>query len=249
MITRLILLPVHSMKNVAIIGAAGAIGNEFVLQFAKKNDVKTVFAFSRTAKSLKHPKIISKHIECCESTIAACATEASKDSPLDAVIIATGLLHDNKLTPEKTIRDLSENKFLHLFRINTIYPALVMKHFLPHMQKHQPAICATLSARVGSIADNHLGGWYAYRASKAALNMLVKCTSIEIKRSNPQSIIVGLHPGTVDSQLSKPFQANVPSEKLFTAKDSVSKMINVLETLTANDSGKCFDYGGNEILP
>ena len=108
-------------------------------------------------------------------------------------------------------------------------------------------MCAALSAKVGSISDNRLGGWYSYRASKAALNMIVKCASIEMQRRNKESIVVGLHPGTVDSALSKPFQSNIQPNSIFTPEHSVSQMINVLDNLTSLDTGKCFSYDAKKI--
>ena len=108
---------------------------------------------------------------------------------------------------------------------------------------------ATLSARVGSVSDNQLGGWYAYRASKAALNIIIKNSAIEISRRNNDSIVVGMHPGTVASDLSKPFQKGVPSGKLFTPELAASRLLKVLSTLSAKDTGKCFAWDGKEILP
>ena len=125
---------------------------------------------------------------------------------------------------------------------------MVAKNFLPKLAKDQRAVFAALSARVGSISDNQLGGWYSYRASKAALNMIIKNLSIEMKMRYKQTIIVGLHPGTVDSRLSKPFQANVPAGKLFTADYAVAKMLEVINTLTPENSGKCYAWDGKEIL-
>lgn len=125
---------------------------------------------------------------------------------------------------------------------------MVAKHFLPKLAKDQRAVFAALSARVGSISDNQLGGWYSYRASKAALNMIIKNLSIEMKMRYKQAIIVGLHPGTVDSRLSKPFQANVPAGKLFTADYAVAKMLEVINTLTPENSGKYYAWDGKEIL-
>ena len=149
--------------------------------------------------------------------------------------------------PEKSLRELSAANLERNFLANTIGPALVAKHFLPKIQRNKRALFVALSARVGSIADNRLGGWYAYRASKAALNMLIKTTSIEIARSHKQAIVVGLHPGTVDTNLSKPFQKHVPSDKLFSANYSAKKLVSVLERLSAEDSGKVFAWDGSEV--
>ena len=184
-----------------------------------------------------------------ETSIEESALVASKDKPIDMVIIATGILHEGKLMPEKSLKDLSAEKLQRLFEVNTIVPLLIAKHFLPKLSRETRSIFATLSARVGSISDNQLGGWYSYRASKAALNMIIKNIAIEISRFNKKAIIVGLHPGTVDSNLSKPFQGNVPDGKLFTPEYSTQKLLEVLTSLTSKQSGKCFAWDGKEILP
>ena len=165
------------------------------------------------------------------------------------MIVATGILYDNNIMPEKSLRDLSTEKFMHLFEVNTILPALIAKHFLPKLNRQTRSVFTALSARVGSISDNRLGGWYAYRASKSGLNMIIKNAAIEIGRQNKKAIIVGLHPGTVDSNLSKPFQSNVPDGKLFTSDYSVKMLLGVLDHLTPKSSGKCFSWDGKEVEP
>ncbi len=122
------------------------------------------------------------------------------------------------------------------------------KHFLPLLHKDKRAVFAALSAKVGSIPDNHLGGWYAYRASKVALNMMIKNASIKMGRRYKQAVIGGLHPGTVDSNLSKPFQSHAKVGKIFTPDYAAEKLISVLEDLSPDDSGNCFGWGGQEIL-
>jgi len=133
------------------------------------------------------------------------------------------------------------------YRINAIGPALVAKHFLPLLTRERKAMFAALSARVGSIEDNQLGGWHAYRASKAALNMLLKTLSIELARQNPTAICVGLHPGTVDTRLSGPFQRGVPEGKLFSPQKSARHLLNVLDTLSPEQSGQIFAWDGQRI--
>jgi NAD(P)-dependent dehydrogenase (short-subunit alcohol dehydrogenase family) len=165
------------------------------------------------------------------------------------VIVATGILYENTIMPEKSLRELSPEKFLRLFEVNTILPALIAKHFLPKLNKHNRSLFAALSARVGSISDNRLGGWYSYRASKSGLNMIIKNAAIEINRTNKQAVIVSLHPGTVNSKLSKPFQSNVPDGKLFTPDYSVKRLLEVLDNLTPESSGRCFSWDGKEVKP
>lgn len=229
------------LNKIAIIGASGALGSAFTATIKERYKNASIFAFSRTGPD---------HIDYShEESIAEAAEFASRQDPLDLVIFAGGILHEGSLMPEKTLKELSKEKFQRIFEVNTITPALVVKHFLPKLNNNAPSFFAALSARVGSISDNQLGGWYAYRASKSALNMIIKNAAIEISRRNKHATVVGLHPGTVDSALSKPFQSFVPEGKLFTPQYSAQKMLDVLLTLTPNQSGKCFAWDGEEILP
>ena len=241
-------------QNIAIFGASGAIGSAFVNQLANKKNNTKIFAFSRSIKQFGFENVASHPFDITdEQSIETAISIATNEDPLDIVLITSGLLHQNpsekkeSLGPEKALSDLSSEKFQQLFEINSIGPALIAKHVLPKMRKEKPSIFAALSARVSSISDNHLGGWYAYRSSKAALNMIIKTASIEMKRRNEKAILVGLHPGTVDSELSKPFQRNTPKEKLFTPDHSVSKMLQLLEKLNPDDTGKLFAWDGQEI--
>ena len=209
-----------------------------------------VHAFSRSQKKSDAENIVNHKINYNdEVSIEQAASQASKEAPLDIVIVATGILFDGNITPEKSLRELSAKKFLRLFEVNTILPALIAKHFLPKLNRQDRSIFAALSARVGSVSDNKLGGWYSYRASKSGLNMIIKNAAIEINRQNKNAIIVGLHPGTVDSNLSKPFQGNVPDGKLFTPDHSVKRLLDVLGNLTPESSGKFFSWDGKEVQP
>jgi len=228
-------------ENIAIIGASGAIGSAFTKLLSEKHPNASLFAFSRNGE---HSIDYSS-----EDSIAEAAELAAKEKPLDVVVVASGILHDGELMPEKSLRDLAAEKFHRIFEVNTITPALIAKYFLPKLNKDQPSIFATLSARVGSISDNQLGGWYSYRASKVALNMVIKNAAIEVGRRNKKAIIVSLHPGTVDSDLSKPFQGNVADGKLFTPEYSAGKLLEVLENLSPEQTGKCFAWDGKEVLP
>ncbi|MDA8561659.1 SDR family NAD(P)-dependent oxidoreductase [Gammaproteobacteria bacterium] len=228
-------------ENISIIGASGAIGSAFTKILSEKYPNASIFAFSRNSQ---HRIDYSR-----EDSIAKAAELATEEKPLDLVIVANGILHDDALMPEKSLRDLSAEKFHRIFEANTITPTLIAKYFLPKLNKKQPSVFAALSARVGSISDNQLGGWYAYRASKAALNMIIKNAAIEVGRSNKHAIIVGLHPGTVDSELSKPFQGNVENRNLFTPEYSAEKLLKVLENLHPAQTGKCFAWDGEEVLP
>ena len=226
-------------QNIVILGAAGAIGNAFTNLLSQKYPNASLFAFSRNGE---HNIDYSS-----EDSIAEAAELAAKEKYLDLVIVANGILHEETLIPEKSLRDLSAKKFHRVFEVNTITPALIAKYFLPKLNKEKLSVFSALSARVGSISDNQLGGWYAYRASKAALNMIIKNAAIEVGRRNKHAIIVGLHPGTVDSDLSKPFQGNVADGQLFTPEYSAEKLLAVLENLSVEQTGKCFAWDGKEI--
>ena len=226
-------------QNIVILGAAGAIGSAFTNLLSQKYPNASLFAFSRNGEhSINYSS---------EDSIAEAAELAAKEKSLDLVIVANGILHEETLMPEKSLRDLSAEKFHRVFEVNTITPALIAKYFLPKLNKEKLSVFSALSARVGSISDNQLGGWYAYRASKAALNMIIKNAAIEVGRRNKHAIIVGLHPGTVDSDLSKPFQGNVADEQLFTPEYSAEKLLAVLENLSVEQTGKCFAWDGKEI--
>ena len=238
------------MMNIAVIGSSGALGKAFIRQLANIHTHSTIHAFSRYLPKQHVANVIYNRMDYqSEESIEKSALIAAKDSPLDRVIVTSGILHEENLMPEKSLKDLSREKFLRLFQVNTILPAIVAKYFLPQLNKTNTSVFAVLSARVGSISDNHLGGWYAYRASKAALNMVVKNAAIETGRLNKKAIVVGLHPGTVDSNLSRPFKANIPDRQLFTPEYAVQKLLDVLDSLTPQQSGKFWGWDGHEIKP
>lgn len=234
-----------------VIGASGGIGQAFVEQLDRCSNVQHILACSRSPA----PTVCLKAQICPvdledEMTIEAAAEQASKTlGELDLILVATGLLHDgDELGPEKTWRHLNPAALDRIFRINTIGPGLIAKHFLPHLARGRKTVFAALSARVGSITDNHLGGWYGYRASKAALNMLIRTLSIELARRCPKATCVGLHPGTVATDLSSPFRANLPAKQLFTPDQAVRHLLHVIDGLKPTDSGKLIAWDG-QIIP
>lgn len=223
-----------------VIGASGGIGSAFadLLNGAGAEVVR----LSRSAVSQSDRIDLTD-----ELSIAAAAERASSGGPIDLVFVASGLLHGDGIAPEKSWRDLSGDWLARSFAVNAIGPALAAKHFLPLLRRPGRAAFAALSARVGSIDDNRLGGWHGYRASKAALNMLVRTLAIELARTRPEALCVGLHPGTVDSGLSKPFQNGVAPERLFTPAYAAERMLDVLGALSPKDSGRCFAWDGSRI--
>ena len=238
-------------KNVAVIGSSGAIGNAVSKILLDDESVDSVYNFSRSISSNTSDKENRIYIDIeSEESIKDAVKKIPQDIKFDLIFVATGILHnENDIYPEKSIRDISAERFKKVLMINTVGPALVGKYFIPFLNKQNKNVFAFLSARVGSISDNKLGGWYSYRASKTALNQVVKNFSIEIKRSNPNSIFIGLQPGTVKSNLSKPFEKNVQSENLFTPDYSAAKLLEVIDAVTSDDSGKLYAWNGEEIQP
>ena len=236
--------------NVAVVGAGGGIGGAFVDALAESEIVRQVFALSRKGDQPNSGPVIGLPLDLeDEASIAeAAAAISNRADDLHLVIVAGGILHDGPgLQPEKSWRSLDGSAMERVFRINTVGPALVAKHFLPLLARDGKTAFAALSARVGSISDNQLGGWHAYRASKAALNMVLKTFSVELARRRPEALCVGLHPGTVDTGLSKPFQSGVPQGKLFAPATSARHLLGVLDGLGPEDSGNLFAWDGTQI--
>ena len=237
------------MKSVAIIGSSGAIGRAFLDAYIADKEISNIYSISRTEVESNDKRIIHINIDVTDEVSVKAAASKIGENRLDKLIVATGILHTELFGPEKSIKDIKIENFVKIFSVNAFGPALIGKYFLPLMKKDEKSIAAFLSARVGSISENKLGGWYAYRASKSALNQIIKNFSIEAKRTNPTGIIIGLQPGTVKSKLSEPFQKNVKKGKLLLPKDSVKSLIRVIESVMQNDSGKIFDWKGEEIGP
>jgi len=220
-----------TFRTALIQGASRGIGLELARQLAA--DGTRVFGTCRqpsTAGPLRQvtPDVIRLDVE-DEGTIAE-ATEAigKQTDSLDLVMNVAGLLHDGELQPEKRLQDLEHEHLERLFRVNAIGPALVAKHVHRLLRHDRRAVLANLSARVGSIEDNGLGGWYGYRASKAAQNMLTRTIAIELKRKAKKAIVLALHPGTVDTDLSKPFQGNVPEDELFDVERAAEQLLTIV---------------------
>ncbi len=174
---------------------------------------------------------------------------AALPAPPTYVFVTTGMLHDDRQSPERSLRHMDATAFQRSFLINTIAPSLIAKHVLPRLPRDSRAVFAVLGARVGSIGDNRTGGWHAYRASKAALVMLVKNWALEMARTHPKAVIVALHPGTVDTPMSKPFQRGVDPDKLFSAARSADYLIEVAEALVPEQTGGQFGWDGVPIAP
>ena len=234
--------------RVAVIGASGGIGGAFCRALAGSDRVLTVYALSRSVTAFDDDKIRPSILDLLDdASIAAAAERLSEDGPLDLVIVATGILHRDELQPEKTLRDIDGSSMVDVLRVNAVGPAVVAKHFLPLMRRGTKSVFAVLSARVGSIDDNRLGGWVSYRASKAALNMTMKTLAIEHARRWPDAVVASLHPGTVATGLSEPFRSRVPAEKLFTPDVAAAHLLRVIDGLTPDDSGGFFAWDGSRV--
>ena len=224
-----------------IFGGTGGIGAALVGGLTQRSQYSEIIALSRSS----HPPIDLLD----ESSIQQAASHLSDAgiSP-SLVVVATGVLHKDGKGPEKALRELDPEWMIENYRLNAVGPALIAKHFLPLMPRQGRICFAVLSARVGSISDNNLGGWHSYRVSKAALNMLVRNISVEWQRKNPQAIIVGLHPGTVETPLSGPFRGN-PAHERFTPAKAAGQLLDVLAGLNPEQSGQLFAYDGSLIAP
>jgi NAD(P)-dependent dehydrogenase (short-subunit alcohol dehydrogenase family) len=230
-----------------VVGASGGLGAAFLSQLNADPRILHIDAWSRSPIDISGQKIAVAHVDLTEETTIALAARELRD--IDLAIVATGILHSANVQPEKTWRSLDPAVMRLAFEINTIGPALVAKHVLPKLAKNRRAVFAALSARVGSISDNHLGGWHSYRASKAALNQIVRCLSVELAVTHPQAICVAVHPGTVDTALSRPFHKRVGERQVFTPAESARHLLSVLDGLAGSQSGHIFDWAGAEIAP
>ncbi len=222
--------------SVAVVfGARGGIGAALVAELKASQRFAHVFAVSR-ADGFDLTD---------EASIARVIEAAAARGEIRLALDATGFLHDGAQTPEKSLRDLDAQKLARAFALNAIGPALIMKHLLPRFPRKGRSVFATLSARVGSIGDNRLGGWYGYRASKAALNQLVRTASIELARRAPEAVCVALHPGTVRTELSAPFVGDAHDAVM--PAQSADHLLRVIDGLHAGDTGGFFDWRGERV--
>jgi NAD(P)-dependent dehydrogenase (short-subunit alcohol dehydrogenase family) len=245
------------MQTGLVVGASRGIGLEFVQQLLQQDRCDRLYATYRDpqapllawAAERSDPRLHLLSLDITdEAQIAAVVqTIQQTTSTLHWVINCVGWLHDAEQQPEKSLRSLQAESLARYFQVNAIAAVLLAKQIQPLLKHRERAIFATLSAKVGSIGDNHLGGWYGYRASKAALNMFMHTTAIEYQRTCPGTIVVTLHPGTTDTRLSKPFQRNVPPDKLFSTDRTVSQLLSVLDGLQHSDSGAFFAWDGSRL--
>lgn len=219
-------------KNALVIGSNGTIGEAMVQELSKTHLVQTI---SRKETDYSDHSL-SEHFE-----------RLTNLGNFHLILCCIGVLHDDVVKPEKNLKDIDPDRLAHYFYINSILPMLCIQKFSPLLSRDSNSVFACLSAMVGSINDNHLGGWYGYRSSKAALNMLIKTTSIEIARKNRKACIIAIHPGTTIGILSAPFAKNINPKKYYTPAQSATRIAKVMQSVTPQQSGQFFNWDGNNI--
>lgn len=253
--------------NALIVGASQGIGLGFVQQLVMDGRFGRVYGTYRrpeTAGALlalaqTHPHLtplkmdvteeesITQAVQDLQANLQANLSMPATPPRLHLVVYCVGILHDATFQPEKSVRQLTSDQLLRSFQVNAVGAALLTKHLFPLLKHDQPSVFGAISAKVGSIGDNRLGGWYGYRASKAALNMLIKTASLEYARKSPNTIFALLHPGTTDTRLSQPFQRGVPPEKLFPVSRTVAQLMTVINNLEPTDSGEFLSWDGSRL--
>lgn len=233
-------------KSLGVVVGAGGLGRALAQAMAADPAYDRVLVVARRPVETPGADVVVADLLDDDAMDRAAQAIADAGRPT-RVIVATGVLHGPGLSPEKTMRALNAEALTEVLRVNAVGPALVARRLLPLMPRDRPSAFAAISARVGSIGDNHLGGWYGYRASKAALNMLIRTLAVEHRRTHPLGLCVALHPGTVDTALSAPFQRGVAPERLFTPEVSASALMRVLDGLTPEGSGGFYAWDGAEI--
>lgn len=238
----------NTLSTTLIIGASSHIGQALIAQLLAERDHTQIVAVSR--RSLPFPEQVRSMLcDYSPEAIARVGQElAAMSGSFTRIIICNGMLHRDDLQPEKRLEDLKLANMAEVFRVNTFLPALWLQTLAPLLRSAQSCRVALLSARVGSIGDNRTGGWYSYRASKSALNMIIQCAAIEFARRAKNVKLLAFHPGTVDTPLSKPFAHNVPEGKLFTPEYVANQLLNIMSALPIDGRASYLDYAGNAIV-
>lgn len=238
----------HTLSYALVVGASGGIGEALVEQLLKSPKVQQVICTARKIQgrtTSKRQRWIEMDIE-DETSVARASQQLEPNLELSLICVASGVLHGQGFAPERAWSQIDGTAMARVLAINTIGPALVAKHFLPFLDRRHRSVFCALAARIGSISDNRAGGWYSYRASKAALVMLIKTLSIELARKNPRAIALSLHPGTVVSDLSAPFLRS-GKRPAFNPTDAANMLLRVIECSEPEDSGLQFAYDGTRI--
>lgn len=239
-----------SGQTAVVWGASGGIGRALVEALQASSRYAVIHAGSRAAVPAASDIVRPFAFDLGdESSIAAAAEVLALTGPADLTFVATGILHGAGYQPERSFAELTPEAMMALYRVNAVGPALIAKHMIQALPRDRRSVFAALSARVGSIGDNRLGGWHSYRASKAALNMVIANLAIELSRTRPLAIAVGLHPGTVETSLSAPFQKAVAPGMLLTPSASAQHLLFVMDGLTNQASGSVMAWNGQQITP
>ncbi|NJK36453.1 MAG: SDR family NAD(P)-dependent oxidoreductase [Oscillatoriales cyanobacterium RM2_1_1] len=246
-----------SGNHALIIGANQGIGLGFVRHLLQRQDYSRVYAAARTIKTPELENLPPEQAAKLtwipmditrEPQIVVGIEQIRQDiQTLNLVINCVGLLHSETVQPEKSLRQVTMDQLTQYFQVNSVGTVLLAKHLLPLLNHQQRSVFVSISAKVGSIGDNQLGGWYGYRASKAALNMFIRNVAIEYGRKSPKTIVAALHPGTTDTRLSKPFQGSVPPEKLFSVDRTVAQLLDVIDHLKIEQNGGFFSWDGTQL--
>jgi NAD(P)-dependent dehydrogenase (short-subunit alcohol dehydrogenase family) len=240
--------------NALVIGASGGIGKTLVKKLYESGEYECVYAVSRSLPASPIEGVQYHTLDSGNDDLVAQYCQQLKQSggQFSLVVCCIGALHAigadyQKIMPEKRLEDIQKDQLSFYFTTNVILPAIWLKHVEPLLKGAEPSKLVFFSARVGSISDNHLGGWYGYRASKSALNMMIKCAQIECQRRAKNICLISYHPGTVETELSRPFQSKVPKDKLFTSDFTVTQLLNIIPSLTADTGPHYIDWQGSVI--
>lgn len=235
-----------------VIGASSAIAKALISAMAPQHNIDHIIAVSRSSsESASATEVAGRvpvsYVSCDYSSASIRELAAQLRGPFSHVFICTGVLHNDHIKPEKRLEDIDEGQMAELLRINSILPALWLQSLLPAIKNSARCVFTVFSARVGSISDNRKGGWYSYRASKAALNMIIKTAAIEYARRAPGVKLLAFHPGTVDTDLSRPFHKSVPAEKLFSPEFVAQQLLSITAALPVDGDASYLDWAGERI--
>ena len=239
-------------ETVVVVGASGGIGNAVLHNYLAQPAIKRIYAYSRSHCPADlgscGERLQWTTGDYSEASIGQCVQSVSAtDGCLRRVVICNGVLHGEQFSPEKSIDRISAAAMMEVFQANVVVPSLWLAALPQALTRGSDCKIAALSARVGSIGDNRLGGWYSYRASKAALNMVMKSAAIEYSRRLPGVKLMAFHPGTTDTALSRPFQRGVPQGKLFAPDFVAQRLTSLLDTVEADGELSFLDWDGKEI--
>jgi NAD(P)-dependent dehydrogenase (short-subunit alcohol dehydrogenase family) len=241
-----------SLKNALVIGSSGGIAQALVSMLLDDQSFDHIYTVSRSSEGISNTRIKYYQVNSVlEDEVEHVGKQLQEAAPFSLIICCIGTLHggenDKEFRPEKRLESLKSDAMLRYFQVNTLAPMHWLKQVPQLVSKSRPSKIVFFTARVASIEDNHLGGWYGYRASKTALNMLIKTAQIELSRRVPKAVLVSYHPGTVDTDLSQPFQKNVPKGKLFTPEYTAMQLLKILPNLKVDNAPHYIDWQGQSI--